>query len=270
MEVGRERCAALRQAFALSKIAPNQSDMKALKIAVCNLQSGIGTTRGYWDYLLTGHKYWFSRDSRQIEQAADFLREEEIDIALLCEVEGGSRRSRRVDQVDLLASRSGLEERLFFPTRIVGRRVNQGNGIVSRLPLRYCANHALPGQGEPRFLSEAEIPHDDNNLRLFVTHLSLEKTLRTPQIHNIASVLAEASHPTLLGGDFNITEEAELDLIQQGGLAKALSRETFPSWRPRRALDHLFLSRHFEVGTVQVYDKIIFSDHLPLVVTLHY
>lgn len=244
--------------------------MKTLKVAVCNLQSGIGTTRGYWEYLLTGHKYWFSRDSKRIEQAADFLLEEGIDIALLCEVEGGSRRSRRVDQVDLLAQRSGLQERLFFPTRIVGRRVNQGNGIVARLPLRYCANHALPGHGEPRFLSEAEVPLPSTSLRLFVTHLSLEKTLRTPQIHNIAQVLAETDQPTLLGGDFNISEEAELDLIQQGRLAKALSRETFPAWRPSRALDHLFLSHHFEVDSVQAYDKAVFSDHLPLVVTLRY
>jgi endonuclease/exonuclease/phosphatase family metal-dependent hydrolase len=242
--------------------------MKTLRVAVCNLQSGIGTTRGYWEYLLTGHKYWFSRDSLRIEQAAEFLRDEAIDIALLCEMEGGSRRSRRVDQVDLLAQRSGLGERLFFPTRIVGRRVNQGNGIVARLPLRYCANHALPGSGEPRFLSEAEVPIGSMGLRLFVTHLSLERTLRAPQIHNIAAVLAERDQPTLLGGDFNISEEAELDLIQQGHLAKALSRETFPSWRPRRAIDHLFLSHHFEVDEVYAYDKVIFSDHLPLVVTL--
>lgn len=130
--------------------------MRKLKVAVCNLQSGIGTTRGYWEYLLTGHRYWFARNALRIEQAADFLRQDGIDIALLCEVEGGSQRSRRVDQVDLLAQRSGLRERLYFPTHIVGRRVNQGNGIVSRFPLRYRANHALPGHGEPRFLSEAE------------------------------------------------------------------------------------------------------------------
>lgn len=249
-------------------LPPLRDGMETLKIAVCNLQSGIGTTRGYWEYLLTGHKYWFSRDAQRVEQAADFLREERIDVALLCEVEGGSRRSRGVDQVALLAQRSGLNERLFFPTRIVGRRVNQGNGIVSRLPLRYRANHALPGHGEPRFLSEAEAPTGRVKLRLFVTHLSLEKTLRAPQIHNIAGLLAETDEPTLLGGDFNISEDAELDLIQEGHLAKALSQETFPSWRPQRALDHLFVSRHFEVDDVYAYSGSIFSDHLPLVVTL--
>jgi endonuclease/exonuclease/phosphatase family metal-dependent hydrolase len=242
--------------------------MKTLRIAVCNLQTGIGTTKGYWQYLLTGHRYWFPHGSRQIELAADFLRDARIDIALLCEVEGGSRRSRWVDQVDLLAQRSGLVERLFFPTRIVGRSVNQGNGIVSRWPLRYRFNRALPGYGEPRFLSEASLKANAARLRLLVTHLSLEQTLREPQIHSIADALAGSDEPTVLGGDFNISQEAELDLIQEGHLAKALSQATFPSWRPRRALDHLFLSHHFEVRDVYTYDRWLFSDHLPLIVQL--
>lgn len=242
--------------------------MKTLRIAVCNLQTGIGTTKGYWQYLLTGHRYWFPHGSRQIELAADFLRDAEIDIALLCEVEGGSRRSRWIDQVDLLAQRSGLVERLFFPTRIVGRSINQGNGIVSRWPLRYRFNRALPGYGEPRFLSEASLKANTAKLRLLVTHLSLEQTLREPQIHSIADALAGSDEPTVLGGDFNISQEAELDLIQEGHLAKALSQATFPSWRPRRALDHLFLSHHFEVHDVCTYDRWLFSDHLPLIVQL--
>lgn len=247
---------------------PTSMGMEALRVAICNLQTGIGTTRGYWHYLLTAHRYWYPHGSRQIEVAAEFLRAEGIDVALLCEAEGGSARSRWVDQVDLIASRSGLNHRLFFPTNIVGRRVNQGNGIVSRLPLRYRFNRALPGHGEPRFLSEAEVDLRDVSIRLFVTHLSLEHKLRRWQIHSIAAALAESERPTLLGGDFNISEEAEFDLLREGHLAKALSRETFPAWRPTRALDHLFLSRHFEVVEVSVYDRTIFSDHLPLVVTI--
>lgn len=242
--------------------------MKTFRVAVCNLQTGIGTTKGYWQYLLTGHRYWFTHGSRPIEHAADFLRDAQIDLALLCEVEGGSRRSRWVDQLDLLARRSGLQERLFFPTRIVGRTINQGNGIVGRWPLRYRFNRALPGQGEPRFLSAASLKSRFGSLRLLVTHLSLEQTLREPQIHSIAAALADSDEPTLLGGDFNISQEAELDLIQEGHLAKALSRATFPAWQPRRALDHLFLSHHFEVCAVDTYDRWLFSDHLPLIVKL--
>lgn len=242
--------------------------MNTLRIAVCNLQNGVGTTKGYWQYLLTGHRYWLPHGTHQIELAADFLRDAQIDLALLCEVDGGSRRSRWVDQVDLLAQRGGLVERLFFPTRIVGRRVNQGNGIISKWPLRYRFNRALPGYGEPRFLSEASLQAGGRKLRLLVTHLSLEQTLREPQIHSIASALAESDEPTLLGGDFNISHEAELDLIREGHLAKALSLATFPSWGPQRALDHLFLSHHFEVTDVYTYDRWLFSDHLPLVVQL--
>src|SRR5690606_8684199 len=103
-----------------------------LRIAVCNLQSGIGTTRGYWQYLTTGWKYGMPHDSIPVERAADFLREEDIDVVALSEVEGGSRRSRGIDQLELLAQRSGLREQVFFPTLVLGRRVNQGNGVCAR------------------------------------------------------------------------------------------------------------------------------------------
>lgn len=39
--------------------------------------------------------------------------------------------------------------------------------------------------------------------------------------------------------------------------------KTFPSWRPRRSLDHILLSRSLEVLEASVVDYPL-SDHLPL------
>src|SRR5690606_31442920 len=174
-----------------------------LRIAVCNLQAGIGTTRGYWQYLTTGWKYGMPHDSRPIERAADFLREEDIDVAALSEVEGGSRRSRGVDQLDLLATRSGLRDQHFFPTLMLGR------------PIIPVHNHPLPGHGEPRFLSEVRLILDDRDCRLFITHLSLDTPIRAPQIHHIAEHVGRQDVPTILAGDFNVKEDAELALLEE-------------------------------------------------------
>jgi len=239
-----------------------------LRIAVCNLQSGIGTTRGYWQYLTTGWKYGMPHDSRPIERAADFLREEDIDVAALSEVEGGSRRSRGVDQLDLLATRSGLRDQHFFPTLMLGRRVNQGNGVCARWPIIPVHNHPLPGPGEPRFLSEARLILDDRSCRLFITHLSLDKPIRAPQIQHIVEHIGEQDVPTILAGDFNVKEDAELALIDETIVTKAASAATFPSWKPTKALDHLFFSHHFALSRVYAFDRYTFSDHLPLVVEL--
>lgn len=238
-----------------------------LRIAVCNLQSGIGTTRGYWQYLFTAWKYRLPHDSEpQLQRARAFLREQRIDIVAFCEVDGGCRRTRWVDQLDLLCGQGRLCERAFFPTRVVGRRVNQGNAACARFPLRYVRNHVLPGIGEPRFLSEAELLLGEVRVRLLVTHLALELPIRTPQIRRIAQIVDQDRLPTILAGDFNITERAELDLLHRSEvLDEAVTGATFPAWRPRRYLDHLFLSTHFELRAAGVFDDYLFSDHLPLV-----
>jgi endonuclease/exonuclease/phosphatase family metal-dependent hydrolase len=236
-----------------------------MRVAICNVQNGIGTTRGYWHYLLTGWKYRFPHGSGPIRRAARFLRAERIDLAALCEIERGARRTRGVDQVALLAEGAGLPGRVFFPAFVVGDRINQGNAVCTRFPIREVHNHLLPGPGEPRYLSEAEVAFHGVDVRLFVTHLSLQRTLRASQIHRIAEVIGRQDRPIILAGDFNISEEAELDLLVESALQKAASAPTFPAWRPVRRLDHLFVSRHFAIRRSYAAGAYRFSDHLPFV-----
>lgn len=242
------------------------SDPRTLRVAVCNLQTGIGTTRGYWQYLTTAWRYAGRRGTGHVESAARFLREERIDLVAFCEVEGGSRRTRGVDQMKMLADHSGLEGRAFFPTFVVAASTNQGNGVCARFPVRPVRNHPLSGRGEPRFVSEAEIAVGEAPIRFLVTHLSLQRKIRTPQIDEIAAIVRRERRPTILAGDFNVSEPAELDLLSETILEKAASAATFPSWKPRRRLDHLFFSPHFRIARAEAFDRFLFSDHLPLVV----
>lgn len=238
---------------------------RTIRIAVANVQFGIGTTRGYLHYLTTAWKYRWPHGSTALPSAARFLREAHVDVAALCEVETGARRTRGLDQVARLAESSGLSSRAFFPTHAVNETIRQGNAVLARHPVRFVANHALPGEGEPRFLSEAEVQVGDVPVRLFATHLSLHQPVRTPQVHRIADLLGPCDTPTVLAGDFNVAKEAELDLLSESILQKAASAPTFPSWRPTRRLDYLFFSRHFRIERAFAFDRFRFSDHLPFV-----
>ena len=236
-----------------------------LRIATCNLQTGIGTTRGYWHYLLTGWKYVLPHGSAPVRQAAAFLEAESVDLAALCEVEGGSWRSKGVDQSALVADESPLKHHVFFPTFTAGNRINQGSALCARFPWRRKKAHELPGSGEPRFLCEAEIDLQGTPVRVCVTHLSLELPLRTPQIQRVADIVARRDVPTILAGDFNVAEKDELHLLVDGGLQRADAGATFPAWAPSKTLDHLFFSDHFEIVRSFVFDRFLFADHLPLV-----
>jgi len=239
---------------------------RPLRIATSNLQTGIGTTRGYWHYLLTGWKYLLPHGSAPVRQAAAFLESEQIDVAALTEVEGGSWRSKGVDQAALIAEATSLRHRAFFPTFTTGVRINQGNALCARSPLGGTQAHELPGSGEPRFLCEAQTRLRGTAVRVCVTHLSLERPLRTPQIERVAEIVAgRPDTPTILAGDFNVAETGELRLFLEGGLQRADAGPTFPAWSPQKTLDHLFFSAHFELLRSYTFGRFLFADHRPLV-----
>src|SRR5690606_41713280 len=108
------------------------------------------------------------------------------------------------------------------------------------------------------------------------THLSFAHAATTAiytlSLHDALPIFAEhvgrQDVPTILAGDFNVKEDAELALLEETILTKAASAATFPSWKPTKALDHLFFSHHFELSRVYAFDRYTFSDHLPLVVEL--
>lgn len=239
-----------------------------LRVAVSNLQVGIGTTRGYWQYLFTGWKYLLPHGSGPIHRAAAFLDEEAIDLGLFCEVGGGARRTRGLDQATILTRESRLAHHVFFPTFVVSDRINQGNAVCSRFHLQEGKSHQLPGPGEPRFLNHVTVRLGDQHTHVYVTHLSLEHEVRAPQLRRIEEVVTRHDAPTLLAGDFNVSAEAELELLETAGLQRAAAAPTFPSWNPKKSLDQLFFSPHFEIVDCRIFDRFRFSDHLPLVVEL--
>lgn len=247
------------------------ADPVRLRLAVSNLQSGIGTTRGYWQYLLNGWKYFLPHDSAALEGAVDFLNSERIDLAAFSEANGRSKRSRGIDQVALIADRGGLPHHEFFPTHVVGDKVNQGNAVCSRFPVRAVANHRLFGIGEPRHLSEAEVEIAGTPVRLLATHLALDLGQRARQIHEIAAIVAaRAGFPTILAGDFNVSREEEMELFSETQLQMATSAATFPSWKPTKRLDYLFFSREFTILESHAWSGTRFSDHLPLVAEVEF
>ena len=238
-----------------------------LRVAVCNLQAGVGTTRGYWHYATTLWRYVCPHDAAPIHEAAALLRASGVDLALLTEAEGPSRRSQGVDYVDLIAERAALPETAFFPTATSAVRT-QGNAVCARHPVRTVQHAPLPGRLEPRFLSEAIVTVGGTALRVFVTHLELLRTVRARQIKAIAMRLRECDGPALLGGDFNVRDPAELAPIRAAGFREVPPRPTFPSWDPRHALDRLFVRPGVSMGSISTLDAARFSDHLPLVVEL--
>lgn len=236
-----------------------------LTIAILNLQSGIGVTRGYRQYLTRGFRYVIPHSGKALGDAGAFLRDKAADLSLLTEVEGGSRRSKYASQLDTLSEGSGIPHAYFFPTWNLGNSINEGNGLLSRFPLSWARTHPLPSATNPRVLGEALIDMDGIPVTVLVAHLSLGKEPRLAQLKEIVSLIREIETPIILGGDFNERDHSSFKALKKAGLA-CVTRPGYPSWKPRHALQVLFLSKHFSVVSAAVAEGALFSDHLPLTV----
>jgi endonuclease/exonuclease/phosphatase family metal-dependent hydrolase len=237
-----------------------------LRVAVMNVQSGVGTTRGWWQYLAPAGRRAASRE-RNIARIGKAFARHGVQLAILLEIDGGSDRTAGVNQAQLLGREAGLEGCCFFPCFRLGDEINQGNAVLAWGAVRSVRNHPLSGIGEPRFLSEAAVTWAGQEIHVFVTHTSLKAAVRRAQLEEIRAIVASRHRPVLLGGDFNARRGRELDDLS-ATLRRVPTGLTFPSWRPRWALDHLFVSAHFESTQARVVTELLESDHLSLVADL--
>lgn len=100
---------------------------------------------------------------------------------------------------------------------------------------------------------------------MLVAHLALGRRARTRQLRYIVELVRGSRHVVLMG-DFNCGPDSPemRDLLHATGLvADAGAASTFPSWRPRRRLDHILVSPAIAVERSYVPDA-RHSDHLPV------
>lgn len=236
-----------------------------VRMVIANIQSGIAVTKGYRQYLTSSWRYLLPNEGTGVLDAGTFLKIEEADIALLTEVDGGSRRSRGISQLEVIARTAGLPHYQFFPTRSIGTSINEGNAVLSRFPIESHRTHPLQSRVNPRVLGETVLSVDGTPLTVLVAHLALGSRPREAQLREITSRIEEIEGPVILGGDFNERDHRSFALLRKVGL-DVVSIASYPSWRPRHALQVLFHSRDIDVVRASVPDNSRFSDHLPLIV----
>lgn len=241
------------------------SSASAIKISTFNVQSGVGTTEGYWGYLTSFWKYLFSHSQEKIIETSDFINSENIDIITLTEIDGGSLRSQNINQVGLLSNLTALNESVFFASYKLAGVLNQGEAILTRYPIIESKKYRLPGGVEPRYLGVALLEIEKRDVTILVTHLSLNTQDRAKQIKYISRVIDNITTPLILSGDFNVGDESELALLNNTGLKRIENCKTYPSWKPERCEDVIFVTNHFNIKEEYIL-QIKISDHLPIII----
>lgn len=213
-----------------------------------------------WGHLLPNGK------QRNLDALAALARD--FDIVGLQESDPGSLRSGFTNQTQALAERGGFPFWSHQPNRRVAGIAGSANGLLARQPPRQVLDYPLPGRIAGRGVMLVEFGEGEAAWTLAVTHLSLGVPSRRRQVDFLAELLASRKRVVLIG-DFNCAADApELARLYRHTalVPPAASLATFPSWGPKRSLDHV-LTAGFAVEDYRALPA-AGSDHLAVAVNL--
>ncbi len=212
---------------------------------------------------------YLKRTGGVLEKITGFIREHDPDVVGLVEVDGGSFRSKRLNQAESIArtlghyhsyeSKYGDKSWLrFLP---VANR--QMNAFLTR-DLMHEQKFLYFDHGVKRLVIQLEL----DQVTLFLVHLSIKFRHRQHQLCELYSLLKGVKKPYLLAGDFNVfwgDPEIELFLAATGlKSASPDGRPTYPSWAPKMELDFILHSPGIVIRNFQM-PAVTYSDHLPLI-----
>lgn len=239
-----------------------------LRLLSYNIHVGLPSNR-YSDYVI-GH--WRHRMSylhrlRNLKKIAEVIKA--YDFVALQEVDFGSLRSGFVNQVDYLATHAEFPFWHQQINRNLGRIAKHGNGLLSRVPIHHIHNHRLPGTIPGRGAIEVRLGDEADPLVIILLHLALGKRSRDRQLNYIAGLVDGLAHVVLMG-DMNCSVNNLLTnspLRYTNMIPAQMVQQTYPSWRPQRDLDHIWVTPNLQVANIEVLPY-VYSDHLPIALEL--
>jgi endonuclease/exonuclease/phosphatase family metal-dependent hydrolase len=237
---------------------------RTLRLLSYNIQIGIKTRR-YGQYLTHSWKHLLHHPQRfaNLDNIAQLM--SEYDVVGVQEADAGSARSGFVNITQYLAANAGFPYWDDQTNRRIGRFAQHSLGVLSRYEPSGITEHKLPGRIPGRGAMAVRYGDGEESLVVLVVHLALSRRGRMSQLDYIGDLVNDYRHVVLMG-DMNCRSESEeMELL----VNKTLMTEplhglhTFPSWRPKRNIDHILVTPTVEVERAEVLDYPL-SDHLPI------
>ena len=243
-------------------------DKKTIKLLSFNIQVGINTQQ-YRHYITRSWQHVLPHSHRNdtLDRIAQII--PNFDLVALQEADGGSLRSGFVNQTEYLAHKGSFPFWYHQLNRNLGKLAQHSNGLLSRIEPLSLEDHKLPGLMPGRGAIVSRFGNPDEPLTVVMMHLALSRRARNIQLSYIRDVVENCQHVVLMG-DMNTHADQLLNdspLKGSGLYAAHWGQNTFPSWRPKRSLDHILISPSLKVNKFGVVNTAI-SDHLPVAVEI--
>lgn len=209
-----------------------------------------------------------------LARIVEVLASMDADLISLQEVDVQRPRSFGIDQAAEIARQLDMD--FVFGAAINYKIGAYGNAILSRYPVLQSVNHQLPAPRPERSMLELKIEVRGKILRLFNTHMELDRKLRLRQIQEyIIPLILSANTATLFCGDLN-EGPAEAGILYLSNYLQDSFRvnsgsltKTFPSDNPITRMDYIFYNQACAAVDYQIIPSLA-SDHLPIIASIDF
>jgi len=229
------------------------------------MQAGIGSRRP--SHVLTHSMRYLlphSHTHTNLDRIASALAP--FDIVALQEADAGSFRSHFIHQQEYIAMQAGFDYSHSLVTRELGPLACMTLGLLARQPWTHVCEHRLPASRHGRGALEAGFRVNGKPVVVIATHLSLRKSSRMRQMRFLSG-LVNQHRSVILMGDFNCAPGSrEMEHLLNHTRLRGYDGDipcTFPSWQPRRRLDHILVSGDLTLVSLRAMPMVC-SDHLPV------
>ncbi len=229
-----------------------------LKIATYNIAAGL--SNGYFK-------------KKNYYKAADVIKSINADIITLNEV-GKPLPDFIKEHTDFIANHCGYKY-FIFAKATTYRAFPYGNAVLSKYPIESSEIYPikkfvqlLPGIYEPRCILSVKIS-SEKPVRIICTHLGLFPDEQKMGLLKVSQLVKASEIPTVFMGDLNISNNNKMftpikSILKDACEMHGITLKTYPSFKPRKRLDYIFVTENISVTDVKVVNNIA-SDHLPLV-----
>ena len=231
---------------------------------------------------------------KRLERIGRLLKQENLDVVVLNEVDFEAAWSSHVDQAEIIADSAGFEHivrQRNIDVAVPFASLRFGNAVLSkhpiltaelwRFPARSLLERVLWGNHDS-VIVRIELPGTRSSLTIWATHLEVRDAhARVQAASSIVAHARDSSEPVFVVGDLNSgvrgtsksAQQTALDVLLESGLFQAFpsTRDgtpiaTFPSSGPQRTIDWILVPSDWSLSDGRVLASDL-SDHLPVTVT---
>ncbi|MGB9856839.1 MAG: endonuclease/exonuclease/phosphatase family protein [Dictyoglomaceae bacterium] len=208
-----------------------------------------------------------------LDRIANFIKEKDLDIVGIQEIERANPKRGFADQPKLLGEKIGYNY-AFGPNWIVPP-FEFGNACFSRFKIVESKNVPLAFPSgliaEPRGVLQCKIKVQDKIIHFWITHFGLTFREGVYSAQQIAEWVRDIKEPIILVGDLNNEPGTPaLEILKKAGFVDILGEEsinTFPSDYPSIRIDFILVRGPWKVKSFEI-PKVLYSDHLPIIAEL--